>query len=113
MERWSRGDKIAGVSLLLTFVGVVAAVVVVPEFRTFIGIEKPTATAENRRESKLKDSSNDKREAVEQVHEAERKPLPSKQVARLNGQETKVTNSPPPSTETSDSPTNTPSSVGA
>lgn len=38
---WSRGDKLAAVGLVLTAVAVIAAVVVVPEFRRWFHLDKP------------------------------------------------------------------------
>ena len=41
ISSWSRGDRIAFVSLIVAIVGVIAAIVVVPEVRVFLGLEHP------------------------------------------------------------------------
>ena len=39
-DRWSRGDKIAVAGILLTVIGVFAAIIVIPEVRRLIGLDR-------------------------------------------------------------------------
>jgi len=44
-KRWTRGDKIALIGSIAAVAGVIVALLVVPEFRRLVGLDKPSQTA--------------------------------------------------------------------